>query len=203
MIMFRKINPWHQFILLVSLLNVRKCNSLLNHLYLVPRPRRDLMEHRDSFDQQVRKCELDVTRRPLNPHARTISLTQLNFFAVLWFYWVTGVYNMNARLGGCQRGGEDGRVYKYTRYILTGVHSFNRGHAEREQVTQQVAVFTGFPGDETRAAGPVWWSPTPLPLPRRWNHGHPHRPPSSSDRAVLTAPYPRHPLTATKLLSGI
>ena len=29
---------------------------------------------------------------------------------------------------------------------------------------QQVAVFTGFPGDETERAG-GGWSPTPLPLP--------------------------------------
>lgn len=40
-------------------------------------------------------------------------------------------------------------MYKYTWYIR-GIYSFNRGHAEREQVTQQVAVFTGFPRDETR-----------------------------------------------------
>lgn len=55
---------------------------------------------------------------------------------------------------------------------------------------QQVAVFTGFPGDETERAG-GGSSPTPPPLPRA-------KPPT------LPPPlYPCHPLTATKLLSGI
>lgn len=51
---------------------------------------------------------------------------------------------------------------------------------ERERVMQQVAVFTGFPGDETRAVvEPVRWSPTPLPLPRQRNRRHHRRHPHS------------------------
>lgn len=85
-------------------------------------------------------------------------------------------------------------------YTSPRIYSFNRGHAEREQVTQQVAVFTGFPGDETRAVGPVWWSPTPLPLPRQRNRRHHRRlpsppppfPSSRPRRAVSTPPLNGH-----------
>jgi hypothetical protein len=87
-------------------------------------------------------------------------------------------------------------VYKYTRYILVRIYSFNRGHAEREQVTQQVAVFTGFPGDETRgrAGGAVESHATSTSTAAK---------PPASPPAVPVAPYPHHPLTAAKLLSGI
>lgn len=68
---------------------------------------------------------------------------------------------------GTARGGEDGRVYKYARGIYARrpyIFVQSRRTPEREQVTQQVAVFTGFPGDETRRPGRR--SPTPLPLAR-------------------------------------
>lgn len=108
-----------------------------------------------------------------------------------------------------------------------GIYSFNRGHVERERekararekdkaekrqrereskrakerekgrerVTQQVAVFTGFPGDETRPGrcGGV---------PRHF-HGETAGITIPRRLRTIPAPYPCHPLTATKLLSGI
>ena len=117
--------------------------------------------------------------------------------------------------GTARRQGTKGMVEcTNTRGVYTSprIYSFNRGHAEREQVTQQVAVFTGFPGDETRAVGPVVEShatststaakpPPPPPPPLPFSLPSPLLPPFLLP--VHAVPYPCHPLTATKLLSGI
>ena len=118
--------------------------------------------------------------------------------------------------GTARRQGTKGMVEcTNTRGVYTSprIYSFNRGHAEREQVTQQVAVFTGFPGDETRAVGPVVEShatststaakpppPPPPPLPFSLPPpSPPSLPPSRPRRAVPMPPLNGHKASVRNL----